>query len=72
MSNSLSVIVLQDLGPWDVYKTITNDAENVVSYLYKSGMLAPPTKQIVYFDSDGEATELKHDCMGNFTGFSNY
>jgi len=69
LSNSPDVIVLQDLGPWDHFQTITNDAENVVAYLYKSGRLVPPTKQIVYFDSDGEATELKHDGMGNFTGF---
>ncbi len=70
MSNSPDVIVLQDLGPWDMYQTITNDAENVVAYLYKSGRLTPPTKKIMYFDSDGEATELKHDGSGNFTGFS--
>jgi hypothetical protein len=31
--NSPEVIVLQDLGPWDTYKTITNDAEAVVQYL---------------------------------------
>ena len=69
MSNSSDVIVLQDLGPWDTYQTITNDAENVVAYLFKSGRLVPTHKQIVYFDSEGQTTELKHDGMGNFTGF---
>jgi hypothetical protein len=69
LSNSPDVIVLEDLGPWDMYQTITNDAENVVAYLYKSGRLVLPTKQIVYFDSDGETAKLNHDGMGNFTGF---
>lgn len=69
LSNSPDVIVLQDLGPWDHFQTITNDAENVVAYLHKSGRLVPPTKQIVYFDSEGVTTELRHDGMGNFTGF---
>jgi hypothetical protein len=69
LSNSPDVIVLEDLGPWDMYQTITNDAENVVAYLHKSGRLVPPTKQIVYFDSEGVTTELRHDGMGNFTGF---
>jgi hypothetical protein len=69
LSNSSEVIVLRDLGPWDTYKTITNDAEAVVKYLFKSGQ-ATGTKQIVYFDSDGENTKLNHDGIGNFTGFS--
>jgi hypothetical protein len=69
LSNSSEVIVLRDLGPWDTYKTITNDAEAVVKYLFKSGQ-ATGTKQIIYYDSDGETTKLNHDGMGNFTGFS--
>lgn len=69
LSNTTDKIVLQDLGPWDMYKTITNDAEAVVEYLYKSGRLVPPTKQIVYQDSDGEWTELYHDSNGKFDGF---
>lgn len=69
LHNSPEVIVLQDLGPWDHFKTITNDAENVIKYLHKSGRLVPPTKQVVYADSDGEPTRLLHDGAGNFTGF---
>ena len=68
LTNTTQVIVLEDLGPWDTYKTITNDAEAVVKYLFKSGQ-ATGTKQIVYFDSDYIATELCHDGKGNFTGF---
>ena len=69
ISTAPDVIVLQDLGPWDHFSTITNDAEAVVKYLFKSGQ-ATGTKQIIYYDSDGETTKLNHDGMGNFTGFS--
>ena len=69
ISNAPEVIILQDLGPWDHFSTITNDAEAVVKYLFKSGQ-ATGTKQIVYCDSDGENTKLNHDGIGNFTGFS--
>lgn len=68
LTNTAQVIVLEDLGPWDHFKTITNDAEAVVQYLFKSNQ-ATGTKQIVYFDSEGEATQLGHDGKGNFTGF---
>ena len=68
LTNTAQVIVLEDLGPWDHFKTITNEAEAVVKYLFKSGQ-ATGTKQIVYFDSDYIATELCHDGKGNFTGF---
>jgi hypothetical protein len=68
LTNTTEVIVLEDLGPWDHFSTITNDAEAVVKYLFKSGQ-ATGTKQIVYFDSDYIATELCHDGKGNFTRF---
>lgn len=68
LTNTADVIVLKDLGPWDIFKTITNDAEAVVSYLYKSSQ-ATGSKRIVYYDSEEEATELFHDGCGNFTGF---
>ena len=66
--NSPELIVLYDLGPWDHFSTITNDAEAVVQYLFKSGQ-ATGTKQIVYHDSEGEAKRLLHDGRGNFVGF---
>lgn len=31
---SVDCIVLNDIGPWDSYKTITNDAERVVGLVY--------------------------------------
>lgn len=62
------VIELKDIGPWNKYQTITNDAEAVVAHLHQKEMLTPE-KQIVYMDSNGEWTEIFHDGMGNFEGF---
>ena len=69
IANAPEVIILQDLGPWDHFSTITNDAEAVVKYLFKSDQ-ATGTKQIVYYDSEGEATQLVHDGKGNFVDFA--
>jgi hypothetical protein len=58
-------IVIQDLGPWDVHLTITNDAENVVKalvpYLDK--------RRLYYIDSEGEMDELLVED-GKFVGFA--
>jgi len=62
------VVELQDLGPWNQYQTITNDAEAVVAYLYQKEILTA-NDQIVYKDSNGEWTEIFHDGAGNFEGF---
>lgn len=69
LTNTTQVIVLKDLGPWDHFSTITNDAEAVVKYLFKTGQ-ATGTKQIIYYDSEGEATQLVHDGKGNFVDFA--
>jgi hypothetical protein len=58
------VIVLQDLGPWSSFPTITNSAEEVVA------ALAPVLdgRRLYYYDSDGDLTELEYKD-GVFTGF---
>ena len=57
-------ILLRDLGPWDLYRTITSDAENVVAkmlpYLGK--------RRLYYLDSHGETSELLV-TDGKFGGF---
>ena len=68
LSITPEVVVLRDLGPWDRYQTITNDAEAVISHLHKSEVIGDNTK-VVYQDSEGEWTELCHDNSGNFNGF---
>ncbi len=59
-------IVLEDIGPWDRYKTVTNAADSVVQeviQVYGSG------KRIFYNDSEGELAELLIKD-GAFAGFA--
>lgn len=51
-----SRLVIVDLGPWDRYPTVTNDAEAVVAELVGSGQLAG--RRLFYFDSEGEPGEI--------------
>ena len=45
-------------------RSVTNDAENVVEYLYS----VYGNRRIFYIDSDGVLDELRHK-NGNFVGF---
>ena len=58
-------VVLRDVGPWDRHPTITNDAEQVVEDVsaWAGG------RRILYYDSDGELTELRHEGT-KLTGFA--
>lgn len=58
-------VVLRDVGPWSSHPTVTNDAEQVVE------RMAPRvgSRRLLYYDSEGELTELKHDGP-RFTGFA--
>ncbi len=57
-------IVLQDIGPWDEFMTITNAAEWVIESLGDIG-----GRRVFYYDSDGELTELLVK-NGRFAGFA--
>jgi hypothetical protein len=57
-------LVIRDIGPWDKYPTITNDAENVVAELAEQ--LAG--RMLLYFDSEGELSRLRVR-EGRFAGF---
>lgn len=50
-------VVLRDLGPWSQHPTITNDAEQVVEETHQ----VTGNRRLLYYDSDGELTELVHD-----------
>lgn len=60
-------IILQDLGPWDQYATITNAAENVIAEVER--LYGIGTRQVFYYDSEGELTELLVKD-GRFVGFA--
>ena len=47
-------VVLRDLGPWDIFPTITNDAPNVVRRVRH----VLRGRRLFYWDSMGELTEL--------------
>jgi hypothetical protein len=58
-------IVLRDLGPWDQYPTITNDAEAVVEDLAQE----LGGRRLFYIDSEGQKDELLVSATGQFAGF---
>lgn len=62
-------LVIRDDGPHDRHKSVTNDAENVVRELHGAGQL-PPGRKLLYFDSQGDLDEIKHDGQGGFIGFA--
>jgi hypothetical protein len=72
------VLVIRDVGPWDEFPTVTNDAEYVVRACTGTGALFPKggpgrgarLRRLWYYDSDGELGELRHDCKGKFLGFA--
>ena len=60
-------VVIRDLGPWDAYMTVTNNAERVVEELRGRGML-PDGKRLLYYDSEGQIDEILI-LGGEFAGF---
>lgn len=61
-------IVIRDLGPWNVYQTVTNAAENVVAELWISDRL-DGGRRLFYYDSEGDLGELLVKD-GEFAGFA--
>ena len=60
-----TLVLIKDIGPWSVYKTVTNDAEWVVKQVYNEF----GDRRIDYIDSDGNRDQLVH-TRGTFTGFA--
>ncbi len=58
-------LLIEDVGPWDKYLTVTNDAENVVAEL--SPRLNG--RRLDYLDSDGDRSTLLVK-EGKFAGFA--
>ncbi len=62
---TMAYVVLQDLGPWNKYATITNAAEKVVAEMLPQLGL----RRLLYYDSEEELTELLIKD-GHFAGFA--
>lgn len=65
-ANADGEVTLRDLGPWDQFLTITNDADAVVQRVVAE---FPNVKRIFYFDSRGDKCELLF-ANGRFKGFA--
>lgn len=59
-------LTIRDLGPWDRFPSVTNDAENVVAELR---MKLKAGQRLFYYDSEGRLDEIVIDERGNFAGF---
>lgn len=66
-----SKIIIRDIGPWEQYTTVTNNAEGVIAEINEklSQVGGIGQKRVFYYDSEGDYDELCHDGNGNFTGF---
>jgi hypothetical protein len=61
-------LVIRDVGPWDQFPTVTNDAEDVVDRLVVEGQL-PPGRRLFYIDSEGQMDQILVK-EGKFAGFA--
>ena len=66
VADTSSFLVIRDVGPWDQYPTVTNDADAVVAEL------APQLngRRLLYYDSEDDLMELLVKD-GKFHGFLN-
>jgi hypothetical protein len=69
VKSTLISLVIEDVGPWHVHPTVTNDAEHVVELLALRQRRLLPTQRLYYYDSDGELGELLVRD-GRFAGFA--
>lgn len=60
-------VIIEDVGPWDRFPTVTNDAEAVVDQLVADEVLGPG-QRLFYFDSEGTMDEIVVKA-GRFAGF---
>jgi hypothetical protein len=64
-------LVITDVGPWDKYKTVTNDIENVTKLLWDKRLLIDKNgnqRRLFYIDSEGVKDEIRHE-KGKFVKF---
>ena len=59
-------IIIRDVGPWDQYPTITNDAEHVVKEM---ASYVADGRALLYIDSEGRMDRLLVK-NGRFAGFA--
>lgn len=60
-------VIIRDVGPWDVYMTVTNNVENVVKFLTNTKVI-DNNKKLYCYDSEGDLDEIVH-VDGQFVKF---
>lgn len=53
-------LIVQDLGPWDRFPTITNAVEELLAGLMEKGLLESG-RRLLYYDSENSLDELVLD-----------
>lgn len=65
--NANKHLILEDIGPWNLFKSITNDINRLTKHLYETGILTSE-KVFEYIDSEGWRTTVIHK-NGEFVDF---
>jgi len=65
IADTETYILLQDVGPWDKYKTITNDIDDVLSDL----KTILNNRELRYIDSDGDVSIVEYSETYKFVKF---
>jgi hypothetical protein len=68
LKSGIDHVIIEDIGPWSMFPTITNGAEEVVADLFMNDKLKNG-QRLFYVDSEGQLDELKVD-NGRFAGFA--
>jgi hypothetical protein len=68
VSSKPGELILRDIGPWNVYQTVTNAAEEVIEQLRQDGRI-PDGTRVLYYDSGKTLDELLIRD-GRFAGFA--
>ena len=62
------LILIRDRSALEQTMSVTNDAENLVEFLYEMKLLKKDM-ELYYIDTSGRVDILKHDGNGKFTGY---
>jgi len=66
--NTKDFLLIEDVGPWDQFQTITNGAQEVLLHLAGLGHLQTH-QRLFYIDSDGEMDEIIFSIGSKFQEF---
>lgn len=68
VSQEFDVVTIRDVGPWDKFPTITNDAARVAAEV--NDICGLEGRRLFYYDSDNALDEILLTPEGKFRGFA--